>query len=495
MPDVFAGLQPAGLWVHFDRITHIPRPSGREAAISQYIVSWAERHGFPAQRDDAGNLYVLVPASPAAGGSPPIALQAHLDMVCVRDEASPSDPERGEIRIARDGEWVRAIGSTLGADNGIAIAAMLHTAESSELVHGPLDLLFTVEEETTSGGADQINPSLLRARVMLNLDSEEEGVVVAGSAGGIWSILRWLSPKGPVPDEWETVEVSLSGLQGGHSGIDISKHRLNAVHGLARILQRVAAEVPLCLAAVEGGDAFNAIPRQARAVVSYPAGEDARFATLYGQARSDLTDEYGENEPHLSIRLAALSGPPPLCYSPEDSRRLIDMLAVLPCGVLGMDRRFPDQVETSNNVGLVAIEEPHVVVHSFSRSSVTPALHAVVGAIAAAARLGGAEFSVVPPEGPCWEMDPGSHALAVVREASRRLFGRDPRLLTVHAFLECALIKKRVPDLDIISVGPEIRDAHKPGESVHIGSVERFSRLLAEVMRAFATEAQAQDPV
>ena len=486
--DAFDGLQPAGLWAHFDRITRIARPSGQEAAIRQYIETWAGRHGFPAQRDAAGNLSVRVPPSPGAAPESPLALQAHLDMVCVREEASPSDPARGEIQVVRDREWIKAEGSTLGADNGIAIAAMLHLAEAAGLRHGPMDLLFTVEEETTSSGADSLDPSLLRANILLNLDSEEEGVVVAGSAGGIWTKLRWSSPLHSVPDDWRTVEVAIAGLQGGHSGIDISKHRLNAICGLLRILQKVAEGLPLRLGAVEGGDAFNAIPRLASAAVCYPAAEQAGFNEAISSAREELTDEFLESEPGLSFRVTSSSALPQVCHSLEDSRRLLDMLSVLPNGVLGMDRRIPDLVETSCNLGVVAREGDHLVVQSFSRSSVTPALHAVVAAIAAAARLGSAEFSVVPPEGPCWELDPSSRALALVREAFRRLFGKEPALQTVHAFLECSLIKKQNPVLDIVSLGPEIRDAHRPGERVHIGSVGRFFRLLSEVVSDHAGE-------
>lgn len=487
---MFAGLLPTGLWEHFGRITRIPRPSGQETAIAQHIMSWAERRGFPARRDAAGNLGVFVPESPRGLASPPIALQAHLDMVCAREEDSRADPARGEIRLVRDGEWIKADGSTLGADNGIAIAAMLHLAEAMEAPHGPIDLLFTVEEETTSGGADRLDPTLLRAKTLLNLDSEEDGVLVAGSAGGIWSVLRWAAPQHPIPDGWKSLEVALSGLQGGHSGLDISLHRMNGILGLVRIL-RAAADIPLCLCALEGGDAFNAIPRQARAVVAYPSEEEAVIRRAIDAAGAELSDQHRDTEPGFSMRLASPPEPPSSGYSLTDTQRLLDTLSVLPNGVLAMDQHIPGLVETSCNVGLVALDGPSVVVHSFARSSVTPALHSVTAAIAAAAHLGGAEFSVVPPEGPCWQLDPDSPALALVQTTYRGLFGEEPRLRADHAFLECALIKKNNPDLDLVSFGPRIQDAHRPGERVHIGSVERFSRLLSEVVGSFGREAQS----
>jgi dipeptidase D len=489
--DPYAGLEPAGLWSHFARITRIPRPSGQEGEIISHLLAWAERAGFAARQDAFGNLCVYVPPSPGAVASPPIALQAHLDMVCVREDGASGDPARGQIVVVRDGDWIRADRTTLGADNGIAIAAMLHLAESADALHGPLELLFTVQEETTSGGADALDPTLLRSRTLLNLDSEEDGVLVIGAAGGIWSVVRWRAPMEPLPSGWDAVEIAVSGLQGGHSGSDISKHRLNAIRGLLRVLLAAAEATPLSLCAAKGGDAFNAIPREARAVVSTSQADAERLRAAVERMREDLTREFLSSEPGLTITAAPPVIAPTLGYSPADSRKWIDMASIFPCGVLAMDPRFPGHVETSSSVGVIGVDGETLAVESFTRSSVTPAMHDVVESIRAAARLGGAQFSVVPPEGPCWEVDPASPALAAARAAYHRMFGAEPRQEAVHGFLEASLIRKQIPGLDIVSFGPEIRDAHKPGERVHIASVGRFCRFLSSIVRDLTSQSPA----
>jgi dipeptidase D len=366
---------------------------------------------------------------------------------------------------------------------------MLYLAETADVARGPLDLIFTVLEETTSGGADALDPALVRSRVLLNLDSEEDGVVVVGSAGGIWTVLRWSAPMARAPAGWAAIEIAVSGLLGGHSGTDINKHRLNAIQGLLRLLQAVAGDGPFSIRALEGGDAFNAIPRQARAVVYVPEEASARRAL--SDARDELARECLRSEPGLTVRIDTPAANPPSAFLPADSQRLLDMLRVVPCGVLAMDQQIPGLVETSNNLGVLTMEGATASIECFTRSSVTPAMHAVVDMIEAAARLGGADLTIVPPEGPCWEVDPSSGLLAEARAAYRRLFGEDPRLLAVHGFLECALIKKQVPDLDVVSIGPEICDAHKPGERVHIESVDRFLRLVSELLRALASGASS----
>jgi dipeptidase D len=408
-------------------------------------------------------------------------------MVCIGEDDA-SDPARGVIHLAREGEWIRAVGSTLGADNGIAIAAMQALAETTDLPHGPLELIFTAQEETTSAGADALDPAWVRSKTLLNLDSEEDGVLVIGSAGGIWSSMKWTAPMPGVPEGHVALEISLSGLLGGHSGSDISLHRLNAIEGLLYLLRAAASEAPIFLSAIEGGDAFSAIPRTSRAVIAVEGPSSARVQAALARAKDDLVDEYRPYEPDLTVRVRVAGDLPARGYSPPDSRRLVDLLSVIPCGVLALDPRLPGLVETSSSLGVIARAAGDLVIQNFTRSSVMSAMRAVVDGLRAAARLAGAEFSVIPPEGPSWEADPDSQALVLARATYRRLFGQDPQVLTVHGFLECSLIKKQIPDLDIVSFGPEIRDAHRPGERVNIGSVNRFYRLLTEVVAAFALE-------
>jgi dipeptidase D len=247
-----------------------------------------------------------------------------------------------------------------------------------------------------------------------------------------------------------------------------------------------AEEVSFSICILEGGDAMNAIPREARTVLLLPEEEKEKLREALAGAQKDLPREFSVVEPGLAMRMHAPGSNPSSGFTRADSRRLIDMLTVIPCGVLAMDRRFPGLVETSSNMGVLSMDGATISVESFSRSSTMPALHEVVDRIRAAARLGGAQFAVVPPEGPAWEVDPASRALAAAQATYRRLFGVEPRLMAVHGFLECALIRKQLPGLDIVSIGPEIRDAHKPGERVHVGSVERFYRFLSELVSDYA---------
>ena len=480
------GLEPKGLWTHFAAMTGIPRPSGHEAEIAQYIAGWAQSHSYSFRRDSVGNICVYVPASPSAPGLRPVALQAHLDMVCVREGDTVSDPATGNIQTAREGEWIKALGSTLGADNGIGIAAALSLAESSDTPHGPLELLFTVEEETTFRGADGLDPDLIHADVMLNLDAVSSAAVEVGCAGAAWSVIRWSAPRRPIPESSATGQLTLSGLRGGHSGIDIHLNRLNAIKGIVRLLRKVAEDLPVQVCAIQGGDASNAIPIRAVSTIAYPASEAGRLAQVVSAARLDLAQQYREVEPTMEVTQHTLDTPSPVCWSQSDSNRLLDLLSVIPSGVLAMDPDVPDLVETSNNLGILAEEGAIVSVHCLSRSASAPAQGEVVASIESAAHLAGAEFAIIPPVAPPWRIDPGSPVLATVRAAYRDLFDHEPETITGHGAAESGTISQHIPGLDIISLGPDIEGAHMPGERVNIPSVLRFYRLLSEVVRRLA---------
>jgi dipeptidase D len=484
--DAFEGLEPKGLWAHFAAMTGIPRPSGHEAEMAQYIADWAQSHSYSFGRDSVGNICVYVPATPNAPGLRPVALQAHLDMVCVRDGDAVSDPATGNIQTAREGEWIKALGSTLGADDGIGIAAALYLAQDREAAHGPLELLFTIEEETTFRGADGLDPDVIHADVMLNLDAVSSAAVEVGCAGAAWSVIRWSAPRRPIPEKWVTGQIVLSGLRGGHSGIDIHLNRLNAIKGMLRLLRQVAADLPVQVCAIEGGDATNAIPIRAISTIAYPGSEAGRLVQAVSAARLDLAQQYGENEPALQVTQVALDTSSPACWSPSDSDQLLDLLDVIPSGVLAMDPNSPGLVETSNNLGMVAEESAVVTVHCLSRSSSASAQAEVVESIESAAHLAGAEFAVIPPVVPPWRVDPGSRALATVLAAYHDLFDCEPATITGHGAAESGTISQHFPRLDIVSLGPDIEGAHMPGERVNIPSVLRFYRLLSEVVRRLA---------
>jgi dipeptidase D len=484
--DVFAGLEPAALWTYFARLTEIPRPSGQESAIAEWLANWASTQGFSSRRDTAGNICVYVPASLDSLASRTVALQAHLDMVCVRTDDSPSNPTMGRIEILREGDWIVAPDSTLGADNGIGIAAAMCLAESKGTPHGPLELLFTVEEETTFRGADELDPSLTQAKVMLNLDSETARELYIACAGATWTILRWPAPAQPIPEGWLVADIVLSGLSGGHSGIDIHKNHLNAIKGMVWLVRRLAKDLPFRLCALEGGDAFNAIPIRAHATISLPLTEAHALEAALVDAHSRLTNRFSLTDPGLSLSMVNSDLQGIKCWSDESRDRLLDLLAIIPSGVVAMEQHAPHIVETSNNLGIVALRNDVVEVHCLSRSSVADAQEETVASIESAAQLAGAEFAVVPPVTGPWRLRSDSAVLAVVKAVYQDLFRREPTLATVHGSVECGTIQQRIPGLDVLSLGPEIHYAHRPGERVNIPSVVEFYALLCEVVQRLA---------
>lgn len=484
--NVFAGLEPAVLWACFSRITEIPRPSGQESAIAEWLANWASTQGFSSRRDTAGNICVYVPASRDSLASRTVALQAHLDMVCVRSDDSTSDPTMGNIEIIREGDWIVAPNSTLGADNGIGIAAMMCLSESKATPHGPLELLFTVEEETTFKGADELDPGLTQADVMLNLDSETAGELWIGCAGSAWTVLRLPAPAQPTPEGWLVVDIALSGLSGGHSGKDIHKNQLNAIKGMVWLIRRLAKDVSYHLCALEGGDAFNAIPTRAHATISIAPTEAYSLEAALAGAHPRLASRFSLTDPGLSLSTANIDLQGIKCWSDESRDRLLDLLTAVPSGVIAMEQHAPDMVETSNNLGIVALRDDVVEVHCLSRSSVIDAQKETVAAIESIARLARAEFVVVPPVMSPWRLPSDSALLAIMQAAYQDLFRRAPILATIHAGVECGTIQQRISGLDILSLGPEIHNAHRQGERVNIPSVAEFYALLCEVVRRLA---------
>jgi dipeptidase D len=503
MIDAFAGLEPVGVWTHFAAFTRIARPSGQEAAVRDYIRGWTERQGgWETALDGAGNLRVRVPASPGLESVPSVILQGHLDMVCTRDaDAGEYDPEQGRIRVFRAteqdgalvedpaGDWLKADRTSLGADNGVGVAAALAVAADRSIARGPLDLLFTVEEETGLAGARRLDPALVAGRTLLNVDSEEEGILTIGSAGGRTTEILWARAPAIRPTGAAALEVALFGLLGGHSGVDINRGRLNAIRGLARVLQEAAWQVPFGIAWLRGGDRANAIPREARAVLALrPEEEPALRAALEG-ALSGLRSWYRAVEAGMDCRVSPVATPES-AYSPVQSAVLLDLLAGIPTGVVAMSQGLPDLVETSNNLGVAATEAGGLTLSCASRSSVEEALEDVTGTLLAVAELAGARAVPGTPY-PGWNPDPASSALGVAKTVYARLFAEEAETAAVHAGLECGELKGKLPHLDIVSFGPTIVGAHSTRERVHIPSVARFYRLLAGVLSELSARSDA----
>lgn len=482
----FAGLEPRGLWAHFEAMTRIPRPSGQEGKIADYICSWATARGFKPLRDKGGNVCVQVPGRGPLQNAAPVVLQSHLDMVCERNSDCPYDPSEGRIHVIREGDWLQAEGSTLGADNGIGCASMLYVAELKDQPCPPLDLLFTTDEERGLTGVKNLDASMVRGRVLLNLDSEEDTTLTVGCSGGRGTNMSLTGRREPAPAGSATVELVVSGLRGGHSGLDIDKNRLNAVRAVVRILQAAIKNVALRLVKLDGGDKANAIPRECRATVCYPCSADAAFRQAAEQTRAMLAAQYRGLDDGLKVDVAtSASTSSPAPFTPDVTQRALDLLSCIPSGALAMSQDIPGLVETSSNLSSVHTVGDELKIVCSSRSSVAEALCEVADALRALGRLSGAVAET--NEGyPGWKPNMASRALAVTKQTYRRLFGKDPIVSAIHAGLECGLIEERIAGMDMVSLGPHIKGVHAPGERVQISSVERFAKLLAAVLADLA---------
>ena len=476
--SALAGLDPAGVWSRFAELTRIPRPPKQEAEAREHVLAWAAGLGFETATDDEGNVVVRVPASAGRESAPTIVLQAHLDMVCERDPDSPYDPRKGRIHVVRDGDWVVAQGTTLGADNGIGVAAALAAAEDSQIVHGPLELLFTVSEEQGLDGAKALDASLVTGRILLNLDGSSDNSITIGCAGSTHTFVRLPLAAVPLPEGYRTFEVALSGARGGHSGGDIAKGRVNAIKALGRVLSRGYEAAPFRLARLEGGVSRNALPRDALAVVALPEGDD-RFAEAAVRELAEVRAQYAGSDDQLVLSIERAESD--AVAEESVSGRALDLLTVLPSGVVAMDSNLPGTVQTSTSVNVATTAAGELTLASMTRSANAQALENVVAGIESAARLAGAEVEILRSYAP-WRPDLDSRLLSIARSTSERLFGTPPKLEVAHGGLECAVIGDRLPGVEMISLGPEIVGPHAPGERLSIPSTERFYRLLCALL-------------
>lgn len=478
-------LEPRALWGHFDKILTIPRGSKEEEKIREYVIEVARRNGLEHTVDATGNVVVRKPASAANEGAPATLLQAHLDMVNEKDSHIEHDFSRDPIEPVMDGEYLKARGTTLGSDNGIGLAAMLAIMEATDLVHGPLEFLFTIDEETGLTGAGGLDASLLSARRLLNLDSEEEGVLTVGCAGGADTELRFAVEKEPAPANVTARRVTLSGLNGGHSGVDIHLQRGNAVQLLARMIHAAARDTSAALAGIEGGNKHNAIPREAWAVVAVPEDRSADFVARLGEQFEAVRAEHREPEPGMAMTIEDAAAPSEV-WSGASTWGLLRLLVALPHGVVAMSNDIPGLVETSTNLAAVKQGDgSEVRVLMSSRSSVASALEWIREKIEAVGLLAGT--GVTHHDGyPGWKPDLDSEVLKVVEAVHERVLGFEPEVGAVHAGLECGIIGEMVAGMDMISFGPQIEFPHSPNERVKVASVERFWKLLTETLKELA---------
>jgi dipeptidase D len=473
--DPLSVLEPALLWERFSELTRIARPPKEEAAAREHVLAWAAARSLEASVDDEGNVVVRVPATQGREDASAVVLQAHLDMVCERDPASPFDPREGRIDVRVDGDWVRAEGTTLGADNGIGVAAALAVVDDPAIVHGPLELLLTVSEEQGLDGAKALDAALVTGRILLNLDGTSDGALTIGCAGSDHTHLRAPLHPEPAPSDHMVRRVEVSGAKGGHSGGDIALGRANAIKALGRVL----ASAPVRLGAIEGGVSRNALPRAAHAVVAIAAEAEESSRAAMASELAAIVREHRDTDDGLVLtvepsELGAFA-------SADTSRRVLDLVNTIPSGVLAVNPGLHDPVQTSTSLTTATTKEGVLTLGSMTRSSNAAALDGVLETMRALARLGGAEIDVrrsYPP----WEPNLDSALLATARQTQRRLFGSDPTLVVVHGGLECAVLGQKLPGVQMVSIGPEMTGLHAPGERVRISSTQRFYRLLGALL-------------
>ncbi|MCG3190974.1 MAG: Cytosol non-specific dipeptidase [Thermoanaerobaculia bacterium] len=481
MANAVSGLAPQLLWDHFAALAAIPRASRNEEGAAQYVLSVARRLGLPADRDSAGNIVVRKPASPGRESAPVTVLQGHLDMVCEKNASTAHDFAKDPIRLIRDGDWIKADGTTLGADNGIGVAAALAVLEATDLSHPAMECLFTIDEETGLTGAFNLSPTLLSGTRMLNLDTEEEGAIYIGCAGGVDTLLKTSVELETAPGGTSAHRLRISGLRGGHSGVDIHEGRGNALKILARAAA-LATTHGARFASFSGGSKRNALPREAFAILTLPVGAAPVLSEALRQLEENVRAELGKFDTPVAIALEAAESVPSV-MSLADAKRVIAFLQGAPHGVLAWSPDVPNLVQTSTNLAVIATEGSLITLSTSQRSPRASAKREAADSVHAVGELAG--FAVEHSDGyPGWAPNPSSPLLAIARRVHEGLFGKDPEVKAIHAGLECGIITEKYPGIDVISFGPTIKNAHSPDETVSIGSVERFwtylKALLAE---------------
>lgn len=475
-------LQPEVVWTIFEEICQVPRPSKQEEKIGKFLMNFATKYGLKAKQDKVGNVLITKPATTGYENRPTIVLQSHMDMVCEKNNDTEHDFTKDPIIPYIDGEWVKARGTTLGADDGIGMAAELAILASDTIEHGPIEALFTIDEETGLTGAFALEPGFFEGKILLNLDSEDEGELFIGCAGGIDTVIDYVYiPQVTASDEF-AVKINVKGLQGGHSGDDINKGRGNAIKIVNRFLWEMNQKYGIRIARFDGGNLRNAIAREAEAIIVFDSKHKESIRVAFNIYTAEMEQVWKITEPNIQLSLESTVLPTET-MNHEQTTQLLNALYAVPHGVFSMSYRMPGMVETSTNLAAIRFEEGHNVhITTSQRSDIESEKYNIAQMVEATFNMIGAQ--VKHGEGyPGWTPNPDSKILSIAVRCYEKLFGHKPIVRSIHAGLECGLFLEKYPAMDMISFGPTLRGVHSPDEKINIETVEKWWKHLLFVLK------------
>lgn len=476
-------LAPKGIWKYFDEITQLPRPSKKEEKIIAYLMNFGQLRGLETKKDEAGNVLITKPATQGKESVPTIVLQSHVDMVAEKNDGIRHDFENDPIQTVIDGDWVKAKGTTLGADNGIGVAAQLAILASDDIEHGKIECLFTVDEETGLSGATALQKGFFTGKILLNLDSEDEGEIFIGCAGGGDTIATFEYGTETASDNYFFFRMDVRSLKGGHSGTDIHLGRANANKLLARFLWESAKKYDLRLCEIDGGNLRNAIPREASCIAAIPFEDKERIRVNFNLFLQEVEEQYGTIEPARKITLSS-ENKQPYFIDRKTTKQLLNALYACPHGVIAMSGDISGLVETSTNLANIKMPSENVIVIGTSQRSAKESEKKDVMQMVESVFVLAEAANITHGDGyPGWTPNPNTKILQTAKKSYQNLFGTEPKITAIHAGLECGLFLSKYPDLEMISFGPTLKDVHSPDEKLNIPSVQKFWDFLTEILK------------
>ena len=480
MDNILSNLSESRVFENFEKLTKIPRESGNEKAVSDFIVEFAKKLNLEVIQEPCNNVIIKKPASKGYENGKTVILQGHLDMVCVKLDNFDFDFEKDSIPLIVEGDYVKTKGTTLGADNGIAVAMAMTILESQELEHPPLVALFTVAEETGMDGVLALDPKNISGDILINIDSEEEGTLLASCAGGVNNIIEYKIEKCDGNFE-NSFSIIVSGLKGGHSGMEINKSRANAIKLMGRILRGIDSKIAFEIFDIAGGEKMNAIAKRSEVKISISNDSEHQLKNLIDEFEKTFRNEFSISDPDIQVTISEIDSEKSV-FTENTKKAVIGIINLIPFGVESMSAGIEGLVESSNNLGVLAIENDAIVISSAVRSSVKSLKEKINEEFSMISELTGAKNYLVA-DYPEWQFKEDSPIRDIMKDVYKNMYGKEVKVDAIHAGLECGFLKEKLGDIDMVSLGPNLYDVHTPFEKVSISSTERVYNFLCEVLK------------